>query len=303
MLAAIYEQIYLHGQYSLNLLTKPQIIAMDKTDQLEIEKFNFEKAKAERDFQLRERELQLQEKSHSISGFRKLFSNPLLLAAITAVLGLTVDMIIKNYEHKQTLAETRRKQQSDLLMKALDGQDETVIAMKLALLDSLKLVELSHEQRQWVIEAYARSAGVLPEAVLVTDITPDDPGASAKDTAVMPRTQEKPATIKPTKPAQGNTGKPKPVPNTATAAGYCILVGTDVLQREAVDEMKLAQAKYPDARQYVNGKYTLTVVGNFDTQEAAARELDNVRKSLRRPNAYIIRNLKPPPQDGSPKSQ
>jgi hypothetical protein len=65
-----------------------------------------------------------------------------------------------------------------------------------------------------------------------------------------------------------------------------------LLRGEANSELKLAQTKYPDARQVVNGKYTLTLVGNFATRELAAAELENVRNVLNRPNAYIIRDLK-----------
>jgi hypothetical protein len=267
---------------------------MDHLQQLEIEKFNFEKEKANRELDLRRREIELQEKEHSGSKAKKILFNPILIATITAVLGLTVDILIKNYEHNQTLAELKRKQQSDLLLKALDSEDETLIAMKLVLLDSLKLIDLSHEQRQWVIDAYAAKAGVMPEAVYVQNPTDDSASVSALDsTAKLPDTVA-------TTPKPNNTDtKPKPKPVTqqppavkpVSASGYCILVGTDLLRNEAIQEMRLAQSKYPDARQVVNGKYTLTLVGNYATREQAAAELEQVRKALKRPNAYIIRNL------------
>jgi hypothetical protein len=266
---------------------------MDNLQQLEIDKFNFEKEKANRELDLRRREIELQEKEHTGSKAKKILFNPILIATLTAVLGLTVDIVIKNYEHNQTLAELKRKQQSDLLLKALDSEDETLIAMKLVLLDSLKLIDLSHEQRQWVIDAYAAKAGVMPEAINVSNNNNDSGGAEdstagREDTvAIIPKppineTKPKPVLAEPKPPAI----KPE------AASGYCILVGTDLLRNEAISEMKLAQSKYPDARQVVNGKYTLTLVGNFATREQAAAELDNVRKDLKRPNAYIIRNLK-----------
>lgn len=267
---------------------------MDNLHQLEIEKFSFEKEKVNRELDLRRREIELQEKEHSGSKVKKIVFNPILIATITAVLGLTVDIVIKNYEHNQTLAELKRKQQSDLLLKALDSEDETLIAMKLALLDSLKLISLSHEQRQWVIDAYAAKAGVMPEAVYVRDITPDT--VSDKDTAapISPTipTTESPKKPKSPSPKTNPESPPDPAVSPAAVSGYCILVGTDLLHNEAINEMKLAQSKYPDARQVVNGKYTLTLVGNYATREQAAAELDNVRNVLNRPNAYIIRNIK-----------
>jgi hypothetical protein len=266
---------------------------MDNLQQLEIDKFNFEKEKANRELDLRRREIELQEKEHTGSKAKKILFNPILIATLTAVLGLTVDIVIKNYEHNQTLAELKRKQQSDLLLKALDSEDETLIAMKLVLLDSLKLIDLSHEQRQWVIDAYAAKAGVMPEAINVSNNNNDSGGAEDSTAG-----REDTVAIIPKPPI--NETKPKPVPaepkppaiKPEAASGYCILVGTDLLRNEAISEMKLAQSKYPDARQVVNGKYTLTLVGNFATREQAAAELDNVRKDLKRPNAYIIRNLK-----------
>jgi hypothetical protein len=266
---------------------------MDNLQQLEIDKFNFEKEKANRELDLRRREIELQEKEHTGSKAKKILFNPILIATLTAVLGLTVDIVIKNYEHNQTLAELKRKQQSDLLLKALDSEDETLIAMKLVLLDSLKLIDLSHEQRQWVIDAYAAKAGVMPEAINVSNNNNDSGGA--EDSTAR---REDTVAIIPKPPI--NETKPKPVPaepkppaiKPEAASGYCILVGTDLLRNEAISEMKLAQSKYPDARQVVNGKYTLTLVGNFATREQAAAELDYVRKDLKRPNAYIIRNLK-----------
>lgn len=267
---------------------------MDNLHQLEIEKFNFEKEKVNRELDLRRREIELQEKEHSGSKVKKILFNPILIATITAILGLTVDVVIKNYEHNQTLAELKRKQQSDLLLKALDSEDETLIAMKLALLDSLKLISLSHEQRQWVVDAYAAKAGVMPEAVYVQDIDIDT--VWGKDSSVA----TSPSIPKTENPKIPQSPSPKTNPDTPTtsaiqpiaASGYCILVGTDLLRNEAIYEMKLAQSKYPDARQVVNGKYTLTLVGNFATREQAAAELENVRKALKRPNAYIIHNLK-----------
>jgi hypothetical protein len=266
---------------------------MDHSQQLEIEKFNFEKEKANRELDLRRREIELQEKEHSGSKAKKILFNPILIATITAVLGLTVDILIKNYEHNQTLAELKRKQQSDLLLKALDSEDETLIAMKLVLLDSLKLVDLTDDQRQWVIDVYADKAGVRPKAVFVQNQTDDTATVLALDS------------VKPlddagtTSPKNNTESKPKPKPITqplpeikpVPASGYCILVGTDLLRNEAIQEMRLAQSKYPDARQVVNGKYTLTLIGNYATREQAAAELEQVRNALKRPNAYIIRNL------------
>ncbi|MGL5892224.1 MAG: SPOR domain-containing protein [Bacteroidia bacterium] len=270
---------------------------MDNQHQLEVEKFDFEKDKVNRELDLRRREIELQEKEHSGSKTKKILFNPILIATITAVLGLTVDIIIKNYEHNQTLAELRRKQQSDLLLKALDGEDETLIAMKLVLLDSLKLISLSHEQRQWVIDAYAAKAGVMPEAINVQNIGRDtvsfNDTASGSQSTVGTTTKPKTTDTKPNPKPNPKPEAPKPpVIKPEAVSGYCILIGTDLLRNEANFELKLAQSKYPDARQVVNGKYTLTLVGNFATREQAAAELENARKVLNRPNAYIIRNLK-----------
>lgn len=258
---------------------------MDNEHQLELEKFNFEKDKANRELKLRERELELQEKSQSSTGLKKVFSNPILLAAITAVLGLSVDMILKNQEHGLTLAETKRKQQSELLMKALDGSDITVIAMKLSLLDSLNFIDLTHEQQQTVIDAYAKNAGILPELESPVNITADS--SRKTDSVILPGNPVKqniPAPVKPVPPAVADV---KP----AVAPGYTILIGTDVLQNEAREELELARKFYPDARQYASGKYMLTVVGNFATRDQATAELEKARTSLHRPGAYVIRNL------------
>ncbi|MCA6364422.1 MAG: SPOR domain-containing protein [Bacteroidetes bacterium] len=256
---------------------------MDNEHQLELEKFNFEKEKTNRDFKLRERELALQEQSQSNNGFKKLFTNPILLAAITAVLGLSVDMILKNQEHSLTLAENKRKQQSELLMKALDGSDITVIAMKLSLLDSLNFIDLTHEQQQAVISAYAQKAGVQPDYEVLINETNSDSTRRA-DSVIVPETSVNQPSVKPKPPIIAEV---KPL----TAPGYTILIGTDVLQNEAIAELELARKMYPDARQYQNGKFTLTVVGNFATRDQAEAELEKVRISLHRPGAYVIRNL------------
>jgi hypothetical protein len=168
-------------------------------------------------------------------------------------------------------------------MKALDGSDITVIAMKLSLLDSLNFIDLTHEQQQAVITAYAQKAGAQPDHEILINETSSD-SVRLTDSVVVP---EKPVNKPPVKPKPPVTAEVKPL----TASGYTILIGTDVLQNEAIAELELARKIYPDARQYQSGKFTLTVVGTFATRDQATAELEKVRKSLHRPGAYVIRNL------------
>ncbi|MGL4597443.1 MAG: hypothetical protein ACRCYO_07945 [Bacteroidia bacterium] len=256
----------------------------------EREKLEHEKKHAERDFNLRERELVLKEKQTTKSATMVFFTNPVIIAIITASLGFAFDRVLKHIDNAALAENVKIKQQSDLLMKAFESDDAEIIVTKLQLLSKLKYINLTHEQQLMVTQALAQRDGELPveasqNAKNVLDSAGKD--SAGKDSVnikdIASTKPEKPKQPKP--PISNNSNKPKEV---ATAKQFTILIGTDILSQEAQDELKLAKIHYPNARQYRSGKFIMTVVGLYDSYENAEKELETAREKLKRPQAYII---------------
>jgi hypothetical protein len=218
----------------------------------------------------------------------KFFSNPLILAILTASLGFVFDRIMNNIEHRQLVQQQHDKQSADLIMKAFDDSDPQVIMTKLMLLDTLHYIQLSDAQDELVVRSFAQRDGSLPSEGNVEN---DHALEQLRDTVFITINKEQKPLIKPRPPVQLpiNDSTQKVPPNWANRTnGFTILVGTDILRNEANAELILAQSKYPDARQYQSGRYFLTVVGKYKTFEEASKAVADVRKKLNRPDAYAI---------------
>ncbi len=252
----------------------------------EREKLAFEKAHAERDFELRERELVLKEKQSSKSSVMSFFTNPVIIAIITASLGFVFDRVLKHMDNRAMALNTKMKQESDLLMKAFESDDAEIIATKLQLLSKLNYIALTHEQQLMVTQALAQRDGELPQEANQTN-------AYVQDSTQHTDSVSKPIPKNPKPPIQNrppvnNNIPPNKSLEVDAAKQFTILIGTDILSQEVQDELKLAKTHYPNARQFRSGKYVMTVVGLYPSYEAAEKDLETVREKLKRPQAYII---------------
>jgi hypothetical protein len=260
----------------------------ESTIVFEREKLAFEKAHAERDFELRERELVLKEKQSSKSSVMSFFTNPVIIAIITASLGFVFDRILKHMDNKALAANTKMKQESDLLMKAFESDDAEIIVTKLSLLSKLNYIQLSHEQQLMVAQALAQRDGELPVEAQQNPLLSLDSVMKSDSVKISTKpTQQRPKQPITQKPPVNNIPDNKSV-GEPVSNQFTILIGTDLLSQEAQEELKLAKLDYPNARQFRNGKYVMTVVGLYNSYEEADKHLEEVRKKLNRPQAYII---------------
>jgi V8-like Glu-specific endopeptidase len=108
----------------------------DPPDPFIVERLALERARLESELELKRRELELKAAEQA----RSRWSNPLVIAAATGVLGLLGNFFLSQYTAQQQLALEREKRQGELLVKAISTDDKDAARRNLAFLIDIGLL-------------------------------------------------------------------------------------------------------------------------------------------------------------------
>jgi GH24 family phage-related lysozyme (muramidase) len=162
---------------------------MTKSDDFEIQKFEFEKYRIEEEIKLRKRELAIKEKelkfkqteSEKITkkSFGTQLISPVGIAVVVALIGL-IGTVINNIVNSR---QARKKQQSDLIIKMSEISDEKQRASNLLFFEKGGFISLSKDYLQYLrnIAGLKENENIPPPSI----ISPIDTFARKFETAIL----------------------------------------------------------------------------------------------------------------------
>lgn len=236
----------------------------------EREKFEFERTHSLRELDIKEQELKLKIEEQRKGFARSVIANPIIVTVIATALGFMVDGYFKHIDHQNDAAESKRKSQSELLLKVIDdGHDVNEMLVKLEVLDSLGLIEIDSTRLNAARLLLYKGFETPVRTVNVS--LPNNGSNSAQDTSVVPKINP------PVDPA---------TPQASKDSSYYIVVSADTRVEESQFEVTRAKKnQYPNVIQKTRKRFFLTCIGPY-TYDQALQELPKVRKTING-GAYI----------------